>query len=273
MLQADHVHVRIHSKTLLGGVSLEVIPGEVLAIVGPNGAGKSTLLKVLSDEMPPSQGQVWLNKRKLDDCPAREQAQLRAILPQSSRLGFPFRVEEVVLMGRSPYRHSHTYRDNLEAAQQAIHMAQVDHLQGRLFTTLSGGEQQRVQLARVLAQLWNPQSSAARYLLLDEPTSALDLSHQHHVLGLAHHLAQTWNLGVLAVLHDLNLAALYADRVAILADGKLQTCGTPAEVLRPQHIQQAFAVHVDVIPHPVQDASPLVIARKPVFNLPSVAQE
>lgn len=267
MLQADNIHVQIGDKTLLAGVSLDLMPGEVLAVVGPNGAGKSTLLKVLSDELAPTQGQVWLNNKKLHLWSAREQAQVRAILPQSSRLGFPFRVEDVVMMGRSPYRHTHTHKQNLQAAQQAIDMAQVGHLCGRIFTTLSGGEQQRVQLARVLAQLWNANASEARYLLLDEPISALDLSHQHHVLGLAHHLAQTANIGVLAVLHDLNLAALYADQIAIIADGKLQTCGTPAEVLRPCQIKTAFDVNVEVIPHPAQAASPLVIARKPVFHL------
>ncbi len=271
MLQVDNIHVQIGEKSLLGGVSLDVIPGEVLAVVGPNGAGKSTLLKVMSDELPPSQGQVWLNNKKLHLWTAREQAQVRAILPQSSRLGFPFRMEEVVLMGRSPYRHSHTYRQNLQAAQHAIEMAQVGHLQGRIFTTLSGGEQQRVQLARVLAQLWRDDATTPRYLLLDEPTSALDLSHQHHVLGLAHHLAQAWNIGVLAVLHDLNLASLYADRIAILADGTLRAYGTPTDVLRPCHIQATFAVGVDVIPHPAQINSPLVIARKPVFTLFSTA--
>lgn len=267
MLQAEHVHVQIDGKTLLEGIDLHLQAGEVLAVVGPNGAGKSTLLKILGNELRPSQGTVWLNNKRLTEWSPLAQAHVRAILPQSSRLSFPFRVEEVVLMGRSPYRHSHTHKQNWEAAQQAMAMAQVGHLQGRIFTTLSGGEQQRVQLARVLAQLWQPQHHEPRYLLLDEPTSALDLAHQHHVLGLAHHLAQAWNIGVLAVLHDLNLAALYADRIAILKDGRLQTCGSPTAVLCPHEIRRAFAVETEVIPHPAQSHSPLVIARKPVLNL------
>lgn len=269
MLQAEHITVQLAGKTLLSDVSLNLRPSEVLAIVGPNGAGKSTFLKALSAELQPSEGTVWLNNKKLSQWSLREQAQYRAVLPQSSRLNFPFRVEEVVMMGRSPYRHSHTHQQNTAVVQQALALAQVEHLHGRLFTTLSGGEQQRVQLARVLAQLWQPDSLAPvspRYLLLDEPTSALDLTHQHHVLGLAQHLAQTWQLGVLAVLHDLNLAALYADRIAILKEGKLQTCGTPQAVLCPCQIRQAFAVEVEVMPHPLEDDNPLVIARKPRFQ-------
>jgi iron complex transport system ATP-binding protein len=271
MLQADNISLSVGDKTILKDISLGVMAGEVLAIAGPNGAGKSSLLKILSGELQPSSGQVNLNRQALKHWSMREQAKTRAILPQHSRLGFPFRVEEVVSMGRTPYRYSHNAKQNNEATQQAMQTAQVHHLEGRLFTTLSGGEQQRVQLARVLAQLWNPGCETPRYLLLDEPTSALDLSHQHHVLGLTQHLATSWNIGVLAVLHDLNLAALYADRIAVLEAGELSLYGNPSDVLSPHAIHEVFQVNVDVISHPRQTSRPLVIAHKPLFDAHTAA--
>lgn len=266
MLATEHISLIIRDKTLLKDISLTIKPGEVLAVLGPNGAGKSTLLKLLSAELKPSQGKITLNNKPLNTWTSAEQARLRAVLPQSSRLSFPFSAEEVVMMGRTPYRHSQTRRQNEQAVHAALQSAHVEHLAQRLFTSLSGGEQQRVQLARVLAQLWQVDSEQARYLLLDEPTSALDLAHQHHVLGLAQHLAKTWNLGVLAVLHDLNLAALYADQIAILNQGRLQAYGEPQATLSPSQIQQAFAVDVEVIPYPLQINRPLVITQKPQFT-------
>lgn len=266
MLSTEHVSLTIRGETLLKDLSLTVKPGEVLAVLGPNGAGKTTLLKLLSAELKPSQGRIILNGKSMHAWSSAEQARLRAVLPQNSRLSFPFSAEEVVRMGRTPYRHSHTHHQNEQAVQAALQIAHVEHLAKRLFTSLSGDEQQRVQLARVLAQLWQVDSQQARYLLLDEPTSALDLAYQHHVLGLAQHLARTWNLGVLAVLHDLNLAALYADQIAILKQGQLQTYGEPQTSLSPSHIQQAFAVEVEVLPYPPQSNRPLVITQRPSFK-------
>lgn len=263
MLSAEHLSLMISGKTLLNDVSLSIKPGEVLAVLGPNGAGKSTLLKLFCAEIKSSQGSITLNNKPLTTWTSAEQARLRAVLPQSSRLSFPFQAAEVVLMGRTPYRYSHTHSQNKQAVQEAMKIAHVEHLAKRLFTSLSGGEQQRVQLARVLAQLWQADTQQARYLLLDEPTSALDLAHQHYVLGLAQHLATTWNLGVLAVLHDLNLAALYADQIAILKNGQLQTYGEPQASLSPRHIQQAFDVEVEVIPYPLQANRPLIITQRP----------
>ncbi|TXH72177.1 MAG: heme ABC transporter ATP-binding protein [Thiothrix sp.] len=272
MLTTEHLSLTIRGKPLLQDISLSLKPGEVLAVLGPNGAGKSTLLRLLSAELKPSQGKIMLNDKPLAAWSSTEQARLRAVLPQSSRLSFPFSAEEVVMMGRAPYRHSHTRHQNAQAVQAALQIAHVQHLAKRMFTSLSGGEQQRVQLARVLAQLWQADTSQTRYLLLDEPTSALDLAHQHHVLGLAQQLAKVWNLGVLAVLHDLNLAALYADQIAILKQGQLQTYGEPQTCLSPRQIHQAFAVDVEVMPYPLQVNRPLVITqRPPLTQFPTLA--
>lgn len=263
MLEAQNITVQVSHNVLLSDVSVSIKAGEVLSIIGPNGAGKSTLLKALSNEMHVSKGCIKLNDRTLLNCSIKEQARLRAVLPQSSHLSFPFKVEDVVQMGRSPFHGSSNAKKDHDIVQQAMQLVQVDHLQGRNFTHLSGGEKQRVQLARVLAQIWEaPEDNQARYLLLDEPTSALDLSHQHHVLSISRQLAQTWNIGVLAVLHDLNLAATYSDNIAVLKAGKIIQNNCPSQTLQPQLIKQTFNLDVDVTVHPHQDC-PLVISRRP----------
>lgn len=263
MLEAHNISVQIGNKVLLDDISIAIKAGEVLSIIGPNGAGKSTLLKALSNELYLTQGNISLNNRVLADCSIKEQARLRAVLPQSSHLNFPFKVEDVVQMGRSPFHGTSTVKQDQHIVKQAMELVQVTHLQGRNFTHLSGGEKQRVQLARVLTQIWEaPNDGQARYLLLDEPTSALDLSHQHHVLSIARQLAQTWNIGVLAVLHDLNLAATYSDHIAVLKAGRIIQNSCPTQTLEPELIKQTFNLDVEVTTHPHQDC-PLVISRRP----------
>ena len=161
-------------------------------------------------------------------------------------------------MGRSPHPASSRECDQA-IVTAAMDEAEVSHLAGRDYTTLSGGERQRVQLARVLSQVWGAANGEARYLLLDEPTSALDLSHQHSVLATATRFARENGMGVLAVLHDLNLAAYYADRVAVLKDGCLLCCGSPKEVLTPERIAEAFNLSTMVLRHPRYKDCPLVV--------------
>jgi iron complex transport system ATP-binding protein len=244
-------------------VSLEVAAGEVVALLGPNGAGKTTLLRVLSGEEPPDEGQVQLLGRPLHRWPPRQLARIRAVLSQSCSLDFGFTVFEVALMGRMPHvEHRETPRD-LDIVGAALEAAGVAHLSERIYTTLSGGERQRVQLARVMAQLGEPPAAVAepsgppRLLLLDEPTSNLDVAHQHAALTLARDQARA-GAAVLAVLHDLNLAGQYADRLALLRDGQLVTCGPPAEVLTFDNIWRVFEVNTLVVPHPTLPV-PLVV--------------
>lgn len=257
-LAARCVSLKVGGKSLLKGLSLRIEPGEVLAVVGPNGAGKSTLLKVLAGEKQADFGSLTLNDRELRDIPLSDLARFRAVLPQETQLSFPFKVEEVVAMGRSPHPASSRER-NQAIVVEAMEEAEVSHLKGRDYTTLSGGERQRVQLARVLSQVWGSANDQARYLLLDEPTSALDLSHQHSVLTTATRFARQNGMGVLAVLHDLNLAAYYADRVAVLKDGCLLCCGSPKEVLTPERIAEAFNLSTMVLQHPRYEDCPLVV--------------
>ncbi|RFA27193.1 heme ABC transporter ATP-binding protein [Alkalilimnicola ehrlichii] len=257
MLSAQRVSVRTAGRHLLREVSLSVRPGEFVAVLGPNGAGKSTLLKTLVGEQKPTHGQVSMHGRRLQNWHPRERARLRAVLPQELTLRFAFTALEVVLMGRMPHidgvETAHDYR----IARDALGAVDALALSQRLFPTLSGGERQRVQLARVLAQIWEPTPLGERFLLLDEPTAALDPAHQHATLHLARELTRQ-NVGVLAVLHDLNLAAQYADRVALLKDGAIHTQGDVYQALTAAAINAVFDIHVEVLEHPTIN-KPLVI--------------
>ena len=254
MLALHDATVRIGRATLLDGVSLAVRPGEVLAVVGPNGAGKTTALRLLAGETAPTAGAATLDGRPLAEVGAEALALRRAVMPQASSLPFDFPVLDVVLLGRTPHRAT---RDaDLDAAYRALRAAGVDGLAGRRYPTLSGGERQRVHLARALAQL-DGGAGPARYLLLDEPTSALDIAHQHAVLRTARQRAAA-GVGVLAVLHDLNHAAQYADRLAVLAGGRPVASGPPRDVLTADVVARAFGVAVVVTEHPCA-ACPLVV--------------
>lgn len=259
MLTATNTWVRIGTKVLLDDVSLALHPGEVLAVIGPNGAGKSTLLRTLSGELSPQSGRLVMNGRPLADWDARQAAKMRGVLPQASALAFRFSVLEVVLMGRSPHRQSCGHSNNSAIVWQALALTDTAHLAERVYTTLSGGERQRVQLARVLAQIWEPCDPLHRYLLLDEPTSALDLAHQHAVLAIARRFADANAAGVLAILHDINLAALYADRIAVLHQGRLVAAGPPCQVLNRELIQEIFNYPVTISTHPLYPDRPLTI--------------
>ena len=257
MLSVCQISVMVGSSTLLAAVSLDVLPGEVVAVVGPNGAGKSTLLRVLCGDLVPTAGEVFLEERRLAAWPLRERAKVIAVLPQDTSLTFPFTVLEVVLMGRTPHLKGREQRHDYDVACAALQEVEVLALAHRLYPTLSGGERQRVQLARVLVQIWDVPSTGHRYLLLDEPTASLDLAHQHSALALAQRFARQ-GTGVLTIVHDLNLAAQYADRIVVLHAGKQLATGCPQTVLTPEMIQMAFAMSAWVLPHPALSC-PLVV--------------
>ncbi len=255
MLRVDNLQIRRGRKTVLADVTLDLKPGEVLGVLGPNGAGKSTLLGALCAQLHPDEGQVWLDDRELKDWQGAQRAQRLAVLPQVSTLDFAFRVEEVVGMGRLPHQSGRVRDDEIiEAALQA---ADVGHLSGRSYLALSGGERQRVHLARVLAQLWP--GEAGQTLLLDEPTSMLDPLHQHTTLQAIRSFADR-GAAVLVILHDLNLAARYCDRILLLENGRPHALDTPAQVLRPELLKAVFGLDVLVQPHP-ELGHPLIIAR------------
>ena len=249
MFQAQDISVSIGKSVLLNQVSLAVEPGQFVAVIGPNGAGKSTLLKVLCGDREPQAGHVHLDGHPLDHWTPIESAKRRAILPQQTVLTFSFTVLEVVLMGRFPHVQSTERPIDYDIARMALDKAGVLELEDRLYPTLSGGEQQRVQFARALAQIWESTDHQNRYLLLDEPTSSLDLAHQHRLLSLTQSLTQQ-NIGILCILHDLNLAAQYADTVLILKKGHPVASGPPFAVLTAPIISDAFDIEVQQIIHP-----------------------
>lgn len=255
MLRAENLAVQRGPCTVLADINLELRPGEVLGVLGPNGAGKSTLLGALCGELPPSHGAVWLDQRRLQDWPGSERAQRLAVLPQTSTLNFAFRVEEVVGMGRLPHA-SGRVRD-AQIIKQALEAADALHLAGRSYLALSGGERQRVHLARVLAQLWP--GGEGQMLLLDEPTSMLDPLHQHTTLQATRAFVEK-GAAVLVILHDLNLAARYCDRLLLLDRGRPHALGSPEQVLRAEPLQAVFGLEVLVQQHP-ERGHPLIVAR------------
>ncbi len=257
MIEAKNITVEIHSRKILEDVSLRVDCGEVLAVLGPNGAGKSTLRKILCGDLEPTGGEVLMNGKLLEDWSLTERAKSRAVLPQDSSLNFPFTAMEVVLMGRAPHIEGAESKKDYEIARAALCSVEEIELENRIYPTLSGGERQRVQLARVLAQIWEASGDEPRYLLLDEPTSNLDLAHQHSTLKIARRFARE-NAAVLIILHDLNLAAQYADRIVILKAGKIVAQGKPREIFTEKIIRDTFDLPVSVIEHP-QLKYPLII--------------
>lgn len=254
-LRAKDIALELSGIKLLEGVDLCVEPGRVTAVLGPNGAGKTSLLRVLCGELAPLSGEVSLAGQSIGHWSSIERARRLAVLPQHSLLDFPFFGEEVVMLGRTPHD---TGREHDEAVvTRALEAVDGTHLARRVYTHLSGGEKQRIQLARVLAQVWEPVAGAERFLVLDEPTSSLDLAHQRLTLATVRTLAER-GVGILLVLHDLNLAARCADTLVLLQCGRMAFAGAPADVLTVDNIQQVFDVQASIGTHPV-DGSPLVI--------------
>lgn len=241
-------------RRVLEGVDFEVVAGEVVALVGPNGAGKSTLLGALAGELVPADGVVELEGRSLAHWSPLDMARRRAVLPQSHTVGFPFTAREVVAMGRAPWVRTELREHDDERIDAALAAADVEHLAARPFPTLSGGERARVALARVLAQ-------DTGTLLLDEPTAALDLGHQEAVLNLATARA-TAGAAVVVVLHDLGIAAAYADRVAVLDSGRIAADGPPRRVLTTELLTRVYQHPIEVLDHPITGAQLVLPVRR-----------
>ncbi len=241
-LRADAITVRRGTREVLRDIRFEVITGEVIALVGPNGAGKSTLLAALSGEAQVAAGTVTLDGRPLSAWTPVQTALRRAVLPQSHSVAFAFTALEVVRMGRAPWARTVAGDADDQRVADAMAVCDVTELADRPFPQLSGGERARVALARVLAQ-------DTATLLLDEPTAALDLGHQETVMRVARERARD-GAAVVVVLHDLGLAAAYADRVAVLDAGRLVAVGPPRDVLTAERLSQVYDHPVEVFDHP-----------------------
>jgi iron complex transport system ATP-binding protein len=243
LLVAERLSYRVRDRVLVQDVSLRVEAGEVLALLGPNGAGKTTLLRLLAGEARPSAGRIELLGRAIEEYKALELAFVRAVLTQRREINFPFSAYEVAFLGRVPHMQQRPEKPLDHARTEwALEQARALLFAPRTYLSLSGGEQSRVDLARVLAQ-------EPRLLLLDEPTNHLDPKHQVEVLTLCRRLVQEgW--GVVVVLHDLNLAALFADRLLLLHHGRSIAEGTPAEVLRPERLEAVYELPFTLTQHP-----------------------
>lgn len=263
LLVATGLHHRLGGRPVLQGIDLAVVPGERVALVGPNGAGKSTLLRCLAGRLRPDRGTVVLAGRPVAAWDRQALARRRAVLSQQPPGALAFTAAEVVAMGRSP----HGRRGEAAAVARALARTETTALADRPLGQLSGGERQRVHLARVLAQL-DPgppgdRPPAPTLLLLDEPTNTLDPRHQQRVLALAGAHARGRAGGAcVAVLHDLNLAAGWADRVVLLHAGRVQVDGPPAVALAPVQIQRAFQLATVLLPHP-QTGRPVLVPSHP----------
>lgn len=276
MLQAHGIAVQRGERQILSDIDLALPAGQVIGVLGANGAGKSTLLAALAGELSPSTGRITLNGRPLSAWSAAELARCRAVLPQSPSLQFDLPVATVIGMGAYPHaRHTRTgaprtdSRDTAQAAmaedqrilQRVLALADVQDLYERRYRRLSGGEQQRVHLARVLYQLLLARQGHDEYrvLMLDEPTASLDPRHQLHLLSAVHTLAHEENVAALVIVHDLNLAAGCCDQLLLLGQGRVAACGMPAQVLTPDTLRQVYGVEATVLPHPNQPGRPLVV--------------
>lgn len=237
-IKTQNICVSFNAKEVLKGISLNAHKKEFVGIIGPNGSGKSTLLKCIYRTLKPQNGAVYLNGQELCNMSVRSSAQKIAVVAQHNYYNFDFSVREVVMMGRSPHKKM-LQRDNAEDFQivdAALKTVQMDTFADRCFSTLSGGEQQRVILSRALAQ----QTPA---LILDEPTNHLDITHQLLLLRLVKKLDVT----IISAIHDLNIAASYCDRIYVMKDGQIAGSGTPQKILTPELIRSIYQVESEIV--------------------------
>ena len=240
MIKVINAGFKAGKKVLLHNINLEVKQGELLAIIGANGAGKSTLMKLLSGDRKAHSGEILFNDTNINNISSGGLATKRAVLSQHNTISISFSTEEIIMMGRYPHFEVRPKPEDIEIVKTVMAETGVQHLAGRDYSTLSGGEQQRVQLARVIAQIYDVPGA---YLFLDEPTNGLDLLYQQQILSIARKLADK-GYGVVAILHDINFASRYADNVLILKEGKVLALGSPNEVINTQNVQDAFQVQM-----------------------------
>jgi iron complex transport system ATP-binding protein len=250
MIEARGIIYAAGSHPILHGVSASFEAGRLHLILGPNGAGKSTLVKVLARLLRPDSGQVLYGGADVSGQSERALAERRAVLSQAVEIAFPLWVHEVVMMGRYPHFSGRPAARDLSVVAEVMRYCDVSGLAERSYPTLSGGEKQRVNFARVLAQIWEPRPEGGRYLFLDEPLTFLDIGHQIDLMRKLRSFGAAPDVTVIGVVHDLALAARFADQLILIHEGAVLAAGTPSEVMRPEHIRAAFGVE------PVSMATP-----------------
>jgi len=246
ILSADNISLNFRDKSILSNVSLNVSAGEFFVIIGPNGAGKTSLLKILSGLQKPQAGSVVLKGENITSYRRRNISQILAIVPQQIEIGFPFTVKDAVIMGRTPHLGilGMEGKNDFRIAEEAMRFTEVSHLADRKLFQLSGGELQRVIIARAICQ-------QPDIILLDEPTTALDPSHQLKIMDLMERFRKQHATTIVMVSHDLNLASMYGDRLLLLKEGKVVKTGTPKSVLNKELLEESYGCKMQV------DESPL----------------
>ena len=259
MLRVQDIQYGVGKKEIVKGISVDFMPGEFAMILGPNGSGKSTFLKLFSGELKGRQGSVVYLGKNINAIKKEELARVRAVMSQQPELGFPLTVEEVVMMGRYPHFSFNPGKKDMAICEEVIGQMNIGSLRERNYLTLSGGEKQRVQFARVLAQIWEMPAEGHRYLFLDEPLTNLDINYQQEFLAMARSLTRTDTV-LVAVMHDVNLAVQYADKLIFLKEGEMVSCGKPLDVLSEGLIKNVFGVDTKIIPNPVNGLPLMVYA-------------
>jgi iron complex transport system ATP-binding protein len=260
MYLASSISLRVRDRLILDNVGIAIRPGTFTAVIGPNGAGKSSLLKVIANEYTAYQGEVSINGKEISSYTSKELSLVRAVLPQSTTVQFAFSVAQIVMLGR--HAHHTTRSQNESIVREIMLLTDIEAFRDRNYMTLSGGEKQRVQLARVLAQVWE-ETVYPRYILLDEPTSSLDIAQQQHIFNLAKQVCER-NIGVMAIVHDLNQAAQFADHLYFLKDGKIVVSGDAHEVFTKPNIEETFCCRVNVYHDPCNNC-PYIIPERETF--------
>lgn len=257
MLKTENIIYSIGKKQIVNNISVEFLPGEFNMILGPNGSGKSTFLKIFCGEIKGYNGTVLYNGINITKQQKEELARYRAVMSQQPELSFPLMVEEVVMMGRYPHFTFNPTRKDESICNEVIARMDLSSFKERNYLTLSGGEKQRVQFARVLAQIWEKPATGNRYLFLDEPLNNLDINYQQEFLQVAKEFTNADTV-LVAVMHDINLAVQYADKLFFLKDGALVGFGRPKDILTADLIRKVFKVSTTIINNPVTNV-PLVI--------------
>lgn len=261
-----------HQKTpILQGVNLNVQAGEISALIGPNGAGKSSLLKCIAGQYSKFDGNIHLNSKSTKHWSSTDLAKMRAILSQQTHLSFDLNVLEIVQFGRFPYLKSESPKQSKTIAKWCLDQVGMVSFASRKMLSLSGGEQQRVHFARVLAQLYSSNNDAAKLLLLDEPTASLDIAQKHNLLQRVAEAVQEFGYATLMVVHDVNLAAQYADQLILLKQGHLLAQGPTEQVLNRQTMQRTFGIDVIIQPHPLSGCPQICPIATSSFTTESVS--
>jgi iron complex transport system ATP-binding protein len=250
MLSASKVSFVVGRRALVDKVSANFDSGRLHLIVGANGAGKSTLIKLLSRLTRPDEGTIEYDGSDVAEWSEKQLARRRAVLSQAIEVAFSMPVRELVMMGRYPHFGARPGASDLQVCEEVMRFFEVESMADRSYGTLSGGEKQRVQFARVLAQIWHPVEGAARYLFLDEPLTFLDIRHQIDFMNKVRRFASQPDVVAIGVVHDLSLAARFSDRLLLLHEGRVLADGSPDEVLREDYLRTAFQVSPVVLTNP-----------------------